>query len=46
MNKDFELLEKFANPTANLENVEMIEISSPDEVMEDDQNLPESLPLQ
>ncbi|AWV98112.1 endopeptidase La [Arcticibacterium luteifluviistationis] len=45
MNKDFELLEKFANPSANLENVEMIEIASPDEVMESDENLPENLPL-
>ncbi|WP_341225975.1 endopeptidase La [uncultured Arcticibacterium sp.] len=45
MNKDFELLEKFANPSTNLENVEMIEIASPDEVMENDENLPESLPL-
>lgn len=45
MNKDFELLEKFANPSSNLENVEMIEISSPDEVMENDENLPENLPL-
>lgn len=45
MNKDFELLEKFANPSTNLENVEMIEIASPDEVMENDENLPDSLPL-
>lgn len=45
MNKDFELLEKFVNPSSNLENVEMIEIASPDEVMENDENLPESLPL-
>lgn len=45
MNKDFELLEKFVNPSANLENVEMIEIASPDEVMESDENLPENLSL-
>jgi len=45
MNKDFELLEKFVNPSSNLENVEMIEIASPDEVMESDDNLPETLSL-
>jgi ATP-dependent Lon protease len=45
MNKDFELLEKFVNPSSNLENVEMIEIASPDEVMESDENLPETLSL-
>ncbi|MFT7434837.1 MAG: ATP-dependent Lon protease [Psychromonas sp.] len=45
MNKDFELLEKFSNPNSNLENVEMIEIASPDEVMDSDDNLPATLPL-
>ncbi|UBM60536.1 endopeptidase La [Marinilongibacter aquaticus] len=45
MNKDFELLEKLASQNANLENVEMIEITSPDEVMENNENLPENLAL-
>lgn len=45
MNKDLELLERLAGNTPKIENVEMIEITSPDEVMENDENLPEELSL-
>ena len=45
MTKDLELLERLVGSADNMENVEMIEIASPDEVMEDDQNLPENLSL-
>ena len=45
MKNDFDLLERLAGNSPNLENVEMIEIPSPEEVMESDENLPETLPL-
>ena len=45
MNSDLELLEGLVSSGGNLENVEMIEISSPDEVMDSDENLPEVLAL-
>ncbi|MFB0944620.1 MAG: LON peptidase substrate-binding domain-containing protein, partial [Spirosomataceae bacterium] len=41
MNTEFDILSSFAG--GQNETVEMIEISSPDEVMEDDNNLPELL---
>lgn len=45
MKKDIDLLERLAVTGPNIENVEMIEIASPDEVMEDDNELPDELPL-
>ena len=45
MKKDFDLLERLAANSPNLENVEMIEIPSPEEVMESDEDLPGLLPL-
>ncbi len=45
MDKDLELLERLASQSPKIENVEMIEITSPDEVMESDDNLPETLSL-
>lgn len=45
MNSDLELLEGLVGSGGNLENVEMIEITSPDEVMDSDENLPEVLAL-
>jgi ATP-dependent Lon protease len=45
MKKDFDLLERLVSNGTNLENVEMIEIPSPEEVMENDDDLPDSLPL-
>ncbi|SOE20357.1 ATP-dependent Lon protease [Spirosomataceae bacterium TFI 002] len=45
MKRDIDLLERLAVSGQNLENVEMIEIASPDEVMEDENELPEELSL-
>lgn len=43
MNTEFDLLSRLASGEQS--NVEMIEISSPEEVMEDNKNLPEELPI-
>lgn len=45
MKKDFELIENLRLVGQNLESVEMIEIASPDEVLENEDTLPESLSL-
>ncbi len=42
---DFENLNNIGLSGKNIESVEMIEIAPPDEVMEDDNNLPEFLPI-
>lgn len=44
MNKEFDFFSRIAGER-HVENVEMIEISSPEEVMEDDKNLPKELSL-
>lgn len=45
MTKDQDLLERLAVSGQNIENVEMIEIASPDEVMDNDEDLPTQLSL-
>ncbi len=45
MNKDLDFLERLVQQGSNLENVEMIEIASPDEAMDDDQHLPDQLSI-
>jgi ATP-dependent Lon protease len=42
---DFDNFNNIGLSGKNIESVEMIEISPPDEVMEDDNNLPENLPI-
>ncbi|MFN3783505.1 MAG: endopeptidase La [Spirosomataceae bacterium] len=45
MMNDLDMLSSLAALGGSMENVEMIEIASPDEVMENTQNLPEELPI-
>lgn len=45
MNNDLEMLSNLAALSGGMENVEMIEISSPEEVMENSENLPVELPI-
>ena len=45
MNNDLEMLSNLAAMSGGMENVEMIEISSPEEVMENSENLPVELPI-
>ncbi len=45
MKQDLEFLERLVQNAPNLENVEMIEIASPDEAMESDDNLPTDLSI-